>query len=47
LIALLTGQELATECGETKEGGVRSITILQGEMQGYYKECPTWIMDNI
>jgi hypothetical protein len=30
-------KELATECGETKENGVReAITILQGEMQGYY-----------
>jgi hypothetical protein len=34
-------KELATECGETKESGVReAITILQGEMQGYYKNAP-------
>jgi hypothetical protein len=33
-------KELATECGETKESGVReAITILQGEMQGYYKNA--------
>jgi hypothetical protein len=31
---------LATECGEIKESGVReAITILQGEMQGYYKNA--------
>ena len=33
-------KELATECGEIKESGVReAITILQGEMQGYYKNA--------
>ena len=33
-------KELATECGETKESGVReAITILQGEMQGYYNNA--------
>ena len=31
---------LATECGEIKESGVReAITLLQGEMQGYYKNA--------
>ena len=33
-------KKLATECGEIKESGVReAITILQGEMQGYYKNA--------
>ena len=33
-------KELATECGEIKESGVReAITILQGEMHGYYKNA--------
>ena len=33
-------KELATECGEIKKSGVReAITILQGEMQGYYKNA--------
>ena len=33
-------KELATECGEIKESGVReAITILQGEMEGYYKNA--------
>ena len=33
-------KELVTECGEIKESGVReAITILQGEMQGYYKNA--------
>ena len=33
-------KELVTECGEIKESGVReAITILQGEMEGYYKNA--------
>ena len=33
-------KELTTECGEIKESCVReAITILQGEMQGYYKNA--------
>jgi hypothetical protein len=33
-------KELATECGEIRESGIReAITILQGEMQGYYKNA--------
>ena len=33
-------KRLATECGEIQESGVReAITILQGEMQGYYKNA--------
>jgi len=33
-------KELATECGEIKDNGVReAITILQGEMHGYYKNA--------
>jgi hypothetical protein len=33
-------KELTTECGEIKDSGVReTITILQGEMHGYYKNA--------
>ena len=33
-------KELATECGEINDSGVReAITILQGEMHGYYKNA--------
>lgn len=33
-------KELATECGEIKKSGVReAITILQGEMEGHYKNA--------
>lgn len=33
-------KEFATECGESNDSGVReAITILQGEMHGYYKNA--------